>query len=355
MGQVALDSINHDVNNDFQHTLLSLIQKKLRIQSGWPKGESVIEWPLRWPRGYDSEKRIWGYSDGILARIKLDPSYVSLCGSQYRQETRLTTGNRETLLELRISTFLVAAVSTRYCHVWNLQNHELRSFRIPSQNIGHFVANGMNVVLSCGRTVIHWNLAEAVPRTVTVATDIVLLAVHPSKSQFTLVRLGESDLEVEDEMTSSPSGSLTSIHDERSLVIERFALNDANTFHPDLVHEQSLNGIFVIDAPLSYREIHRGQSTWLMACAGYQVSAYDSVFLSLNPTDGRVTVNFLPRVDMEERTISCVNHGVLYAARGPELEGLVILTCTIAEPVCQWNLHKVIRDFQAVRPDLRVK
>lgn len=145
-------------------------------------------------------------------------------------------------------------------------------------------------------------------------------------------------------MQTSPSGPLTcSAEWGCHLISERFALDDANTFHLIHSHKQYVHGFFGIGGPFSCQQIHRGQSTWFIALGGYP-NMFGSVYLSLNPADDRVTFNILPRIDLKPDTIVCVIHGVLYAFS--KLDDAIV-TLTIVTPALGGLVHPRVRLWDA--------
>lgn len=361
MGQSVLDSINHDACNSSTHDpLISLIKRRLRVESAKPIFKIQWSYPLTLML---VDAPTVGYSDGICAWLDGDDDQASLVllHLESQERRRLTTENRQTLVGLRLSNRLVVAVSMRgYCHVWDIQTYGHKSFRIPSSSFTHFLVNGTNIAFSFNESVIHWSFHEGRARTVSVGTNIALLALHPSENQFTVTRFCALDSEEEldgSTRTFSPSR-------EYHMLTEEFALDGTNEFHSTPLHEQEFPLHKVTDYGCmskrwDYHEIHRGQSTAVIYVQGedlfttrpdrFSGEKHDEgsmLYLSLRPTSDRVAINILPNSSTKVSTIACVGQGVLYAV-SYGLQGMMILKpkpISSRTGVNLWYQHDIKRE-----------
>ncbi|KAJ5659136.1 hypothetical protein N7507_005587 [Penicillium longicatenatum] len=204
-----------------------------------------------------------GYSHGIYAQFDMHsgPSFTSiillhLCNGK---NARLTTENREELVKLKISKSLIAAISTRaYCHVWDLNTDEHRSFRMPSLHFDHFVVHGRYVAFGYRDSVIHWGWNSGIARHIPIKTRIVLLTLHPLEYRFTIVRVSEEVYAGDALIETDDKGC--QIH------AEKYTIDDTNGFRCSLSRDQEFPLIDPgeIHDLLDAQEIYEGQSSNLL-------------------------------------------------------------------------------------------
>lgn len=288
-----------------------VIQKRLRLERA--KRVKSIHLPFS-PIEHNNilrSIREVGYSHGIYAQLDTQSgrTFISiiilhLCNGK---EARLTTENREDLIELRISKYLIAAISTRaYCHVWDLNTHEHRSFRISSLDFEHFVVHGSNVAFGYRGSVIHWGWESGIARHVPIKTRIVLLALHPLEDQFTIVRFSE-EVFAGDELIEI-DGTSCQVH------AEKYTIDDANGFHCVLSQDQKFSLIEPGDIHDLFhaQEIYEGQSSNLLVRLRPSTGTKPRQFFSLEGDE--VMVHTLPALPSGK--IVCVGQDLTYFLGG---------------------------------------
>lgn len=356
IGPAALESIHLETSNPTRDPLDALFKRRLRVESATPifrlrlPGASNASWHAEGVQAV-------GYSNGICAWLNgsNQGEILVLFHLVSQTQTTLTTENRETLTEIRLSNMLVAAVARGgYCHVWNLETHDHKSFRIPSLKYRHFLVNGFNVAFSFetedvdrssndarfDENVIHWNFNEGCARKTPVENNIVLLTLHPSEVQFTVTQLRASNTE-EDADGSTMSflrGTSDPVYAAKyHLHTQKFALNTSNDFHCTCSREQNLPLHDMPGYQWFYRrwhchEIHRGESAAVLLAQGDLFTARSEhlrgvdqgkIYFSSGLAND-VEINTL-RHETGISTITCVDQDILYAVSNSPLN-LHVLT-----------------------------
>lgn len=312
-----------------------------------------------------------GYSNGICAWLNWSNNGESLVLFHLASQTRttLTTENRETLNEIRLSNRLVAAVARGgYCHVWNLETQEHKSFRIPSLKYRHFLVHGFNVAFSFERenadrishgvrfdeNVIHWNFNEGFARNASIENNIVLLALHASEAQFTVTQLRASGTkeEADGNAMSFLRGSSDPVHAAKyQLFTQKFALNSSGDFHCKSSREQELPLDKMAGYEWFYRrwhchEIHPGESAAVLVAQGDLFTARSErlrvdqgkLYFSSGLMDD-VEINML-RHETGIAAVACIDQDILYAVSDSPLNLLVLKPKTIANPTVVRSWHE---------------
>ncbi|KAJ5935645.1 hypothetical protein N7466_005192 [Penicillium verhagenii] len=270
----------------------SVVQKRLRLERGkWFERAELIS-PLSQDHGGAMRTRGVGYSHGIHAWLSGDSQRgdqrrvgISLLNLWTGRSDTILTENREALIELRISQFIIAALSMRgYCHVWDLQTQEHRSFRLRAIKFDHFVVNGRNVAFSYPTEIVHWGWTAGITRTIPIQTCLVLLALHPSEDQFTAVRLGE---------TVYFGDTMVIAEKEKNcqLYAEKYTIGDTNEFHCSLAKFQFPDYGELFDS-YDAQEIFKGQSTIVLKEMGAHDDPRRRLCFSLQ--DDEVIAHALP-------------------------------------------------------------
>lgn len=372
MGSAALDSIQLKTANATHDPLDALFKRRLRLESAKPMfrfplpGTSNATWR-------EEHVRVMGYSNGICAWVDglIDGENLVLFDLVSQKQTVLTTDNREMLVEIRLSNNLIAAVARGgYCHVWHMETHEHKSFRIPSLTYRHFLANGFNVAFSfeTGDTdrilngvrfdenVIHWNFDEGFARKTPVENNIVLLALHPSEAQFTVTQLRASDAEEEEEgnTTSFLRGSSDPVYAAKyHLFTQKFALNSSNDFHCISSRTQTfplheMSGYEWFYRRLHCHEIHRGESAAVLSAQGDLFTARSQHLRGVDQAKvyfssglmNDVEINMLRR-ETGISTIACVDQDILYAISNSPLTLLVLKPKTAGKSTVVRSWHEI--------------
>lgn len=287
-----------------------VIQKRLRLERG--KRIKSIHLPFS-PVDYNNTPRgdhEVGYSHGIYAQLDTHSGLtftsiilLQLCNGK---EARLTTENREDLIKLKISNSIIVAISTRaYCHVWDLNTHEHRSFRISSLDFEHFVVHGRNVAFGYRGSVIHWGWQSGIARHIPIKTRTVMLALHPLEDQFTIVRFSE-EVYAGDELIEI-NGTSCQIH------AEKYTIDDANRFHCSLSQDQEFSLIEPgeIHSLLNAQEIYKGQSSKMLVRLRSSTIIKSEQFFSLEGDE--VMAHTLPA--LPHGNIVCVGQDLTYILR----------------------------------------
>ncbi|KAJ5810476.1 uncharacterized protein N7503_002694 [Penicillium pulvis] len=288
-----------------------VIQKRLRLERA--KQVKSIHLPFSPIEHNNTPRSIRevGYSHGIYAQLDTNSGLtftsiivLHLCNGR---EARLTTENREDLIELRISKSLIAAISTRaYCHIWDLNTHEHRSFRISSLDFEHFVVHDRNVAFGYRGSVIHWGWKSSIARHVPIKTRIVLLALHPLEDQFTIVRFSE-EVFAGDELIEI-DGMSCQVH------AEKYTIDNANGFHCSLSQDRKFSLIEPGDIHDLFhaQEIYEGQSSNLLVRLRPSTGTKPRQFFSLEGDE--VMVHTLPA--LPSGNIVCVGQDLTYFSGG---------------------------------------
>ncbi|KAJ5929665.1 hypothetical protein N7454_006615 [Penicillium verhagenii] len=287
----------------------SVIQRRLRLERGKCFERTDLISPLSRDHGGPMRTRGAGYSHGIHAWLSGSSQGdhrrvgVSLLNLWTGRSDIFLTENREALIELRISQFIIAALSMRgYCHVWDLQTQEHRSFRLPAIKFDHFVVNGRNVALSYPTQIIHWGWTAGITRIIPIQTCLVLLALHPSEDQFTAVRLGE---------TVYFGDTMVMAEKEKScqLYAETYTIGDTNGFHCSLAKFQFPDYGELFDS-YDAQEIFKGQSTIVLKEMGPHDDPRRRLCFSLQ--DDEVIAHALPPLPAMSNFL-CVGQNLIYA------------------------------------------
>lgn len=382
MGPAALKSISLETDIATHDPLDALLKRRLRVESAEPifrfrlPGRSIDSW-------HAEGVRVVGYSNGICAWLDGLNGGESLVLHDLvsQTQTALTTENRETLVEIRLSGRLIAAVARGgYCHVWDIETHDHKSFRIPSQNYRHFLVNGLNVAFSfetgdanrivngvhVEENVIHWNFNEGIARKTSVENNIVLLAIHPSEAQFTVTQLRASDTkeELDGSTTSFLRGSTNPVFAAKyHLFTQRFTLN-GNDFHCISSRNQELPMHEMSGYEWFYRrwhchEIHRGESAAVLLAQGDLFTVrpehlrgvdQGKVYFSSGLMND-VEINLLRR-ETGISAIACVDQDILYAVSNSPLNMLVLKPKTSGNSTMVRSWHEVCTRGNDHRGDL---
>ncbi|KAE8144491.1 F-box domain protein [Aspergillus avenaceus] len=97
---------------------------------------------------------------------------------------RFCTENRDSFTVLRVSEYLVAAITPRgYCYVWSLDSGDSSCFRLPSLGWKRVVVRGVNVAIAFSGTendfIIHWRLDTHATRTFHIAKGLAYMDINP--------------------------------------------------------------------------------------------------------------------------------------------------------------------------------
>ncbi|KAJ5273983.1 hypothetical protein N7478_009108 [Penicillium angulare] len=313
----------------------SVIRKRLRAERGQPAATMKLSSPLSSVHNYpnrplntnralnvNNARNIgaMGYSNGIYAYIDAldDRTSISLTNLRTGKMDRLTTGNREPLIEHSISTLLIAAVSSRgYCHVWDLRTQEQKSFRISSLNYTHILINGLNLVVSYRSTIIHWGWESGIARTIQCPTCVFLLVPHPTEDSITMVRVGEEVYY---------GKSMVIADQECQMHVEQYAVDsDSNDFYCAHSQEQQFP---MIESGELYdlfdpQELFKGQSSTILVRKS--PSGDDSVKMCFSLQGNQIICHSFPAAP-QAMWMACVGPDLIYIPTSEH--GIVILDST---------------------------
>ncbi|KAJ5731074.1 uncharacterized protein N7483_005582 [Penicillium malachiteum] len=302
-----------------------IIHQRLRLERGHPATIHRLDSPLTPEHDTFGRLRSMGYAHGIYAYITGDDgrTSITLTNLKTHESIRLTTENREQLTELRVSKLLIAAVSTRgYCHIWDLRTQEHREFRLSSLNFTHFLIHGHKVVIGYRAYLIHWGWDSGIARTIPVKTRAVLVALHPTEDQFTILRVGEEVY----------YGSSTVIAGKNcQMYAEQYVLDDSNQFHCQESQDQRFP---FVDSEELYdaheaQEIYEGQSSTLISKKGNELHGHRmSLYFSLE--GNQVITHTLPPL-LPITNVVCMGPNVTYAAI-KDVDIMMIFNTTYKKP-----------------------
>lgn len=339
MGDSALDPTHHPSEDSPEGApggpYVSLIKRRLRLERGIPMTTFQLPPPRSKPYTLADEGSV-GYSNGICAWLEgeEEATFVILSHLCTNTKTRLTTENRESLVCLRISKSLVAAISWRgYCHVWDISTHIHKAFRIPSLHFDHFLIHGTKVALSYHDFVVHWSFDSDVARTVPVGPNIALLVLYPEQDQFTVacLCLSESDQHSDRESVGHEEATSlgSAVHAESYyLRISLYALGTNNEFEFTHSYDQEIPSHMRPLHELRWeewhkQEIHCGQSSTFLCYWEYvdgerpseaERPQRNGFYLTLIPASDQVAFHELPSCDVSLATnVVYVDQALLYA------------------------------------------
>ncbi|KAJ5683153.1 hypothetical protein N7462_006318 [Penicillium macrosclerotiorum] len=334
----------------------ALVQQRRRLEQGEPVRIIGMPSPL------NSE-----FDPSLYARGWDGRTSISLLDLSTGESTRLTTDNREQLVELRFSAPTIAAVSTRaYCHVWNLDTKESASFRIPSAHYRHFLVNGSKVALSYRDYVVHWSFRSTVAHTVKTGSAIVVLALHPREDQFTVVRLSKNIITGDSNTaTTATTADMDSLDgalsiDMCQLHTEKYSLDhDRSKFRSIFSLDQPFPGPEIckewIKATWFEQEIYRGQSCAFLENwdGGGADQERSNLYLSLEGDQSEVAIHTLPAQFNKIGSMICPEKGILYALAKNREQYAILETKLQATPPtshsCLWYQHPIV-DVKDLEP-----
>ncbi|KAF7591766.1 hypothetical protein BBP40_001146 [Aspergillus hancockii] len=168
-------------------------KQTIRLERGQPvyKAHDPPCLPLPRPTGSNG----LDFSNGRYAWIEDATIFVHDLHSRTTQS--FCTENRDSFNMLRVSEFVVAAITLRgFCHVWSLQTSESAYFRLPSLLCRYFVVRGVGVAMAFNGTmasekdyIIYWELDSRVARTLQIANELAYLDMDFIAGTMTTVHL----------------------------------------------------------------------------------------------------------------------------------------------------------------------
>ncbi|KAJ5605033.1 hypothetical protein N7510_010187 [Penicillium lagena] len=314
--------------------LTKLLEKRIRQERGLPIIVAEFERALAISPTVQSRLV---FNDGVLVwpEEKTEYTSIAIMNLWTCKHDRLMTENRDRLLETRVSKGFLAAITMRgYCHVWNLDSHEEKSFRLPSTGpTDHFLINGTKVVVSFESFLVHWCFNSEVTRQVDTGCKVQLVALHAPKDQITVATLEKKNFGVKFDQTS-----------DLQLHVQKFSVNDSGAVCRVLSRRQniSLGKHFVM------RYVNHGA----MAFGGYQSTTFfeyvneetdqeGSCFFSLEPDENMIRFDLLPNTLYSFQVFPVSNY--LAYSRSFETEGICILKSILWKP----GVHRYsVRDLE---------
>lgn len=296
------------------------IKRRLRMERGRPSHKIQFPSPLSPVHDTLMNLRGVGYLNGIYAWLEGSDgrTSVALLNLWTGRLTRLTTDNREQLVELRMSETLVAVISTRgFCHIWNINTEEYKNFRLSSLQFKHFLVNETKVALGYRDHLVHWGFNTELAHTIPIGLYTVSMALHPTIDQFAVITLcqkyrGENQ---ENGAGTTDPAAPPEFPNLCRMRTETFALNGSNEFHLTSSHVQNLpfgyEWVCMVSHP---EEIYHGQSTVLLQSTtpNPEGEASSGFYLTID-SDQNIMAHSVPTDLFKVTNLVCLEKGVIYA------------------------------------------
>ncbi|KAL4787540.1 hypothetical protein BJX76DRAFT_354028 [Aspergillus varians] len=200
----------NNLGGDFKTTLARHSRQRLRLEQGNPLKGSQINLPFV----TGQEILSLDYSDGRYAWSTDGDTTIVVYDLCTRKTQRFCTSNRERLAKIRISEYIVAAISTRgYCHAWDLRTEEIYTVRLPNMNISVFAISGFRIVISfrnlCieGQTssaIMHYDLQSGRTHTLQHLQELAFVGFSSSSQRLTTISLEEQENREGNDASSCP-------------------------------------------------------------------------------------------------------------------------------------------------------
>ncbi|KAJ5806985.1 hypothetical protein N7474_010577 [Penicillium riverlandense] len=276
------------IHSPWQFT--KLLEKRIRQERGRPIIGAHIKCAQVIPPNVASKAV---FNDGVLAWIEEETecASVAIINLWTGKQDRFMTENRDELLLIRVSKGFLAALTIQgYCHVWNLDSHEEKSFRLPSTDAHyHFLINGTKVVIGFESYLVHWCFNSEVTRQVETGCKGQLVALHAPEDRITVASLETKNFEFKFDQTSN-----------LQLHVQKFSINDSGTVSCVLSRRQNIS----LDTHLVVRYLDFGeikdetfggyQSTTFFEYVNEETDQEGSCFLSLEPDGDTISFDLLP-------------------------------------------------------------
>lgn len=327
------------------------------MESGSPSHKIQFPSPLSPVHDTLMNLRGVGYVNGIYAWLEGSDgrTSVALLNLWTGRLARLTTDNREQLVELRMSETLVAVISTRgFCHVWNINTEEYKNFRLSSLQFKHFLVNGTKVALGYRDHLVHWGFNTELAHAIPIGLNTVSLALHPTIDQFTVITLCEEDdaQDPENNPALDPAVLAPPAFPNLSrMCTETFVLKGSNEFHSTSSHVQNLPFDYEWVCMVSHpQEIYHGQSTILLQSTmpNPDGEARSGFYLTLD-SDQSVMAHSVPPDLFKVTNLVCLEKGVIYAPTTSKDALLIVGSSETSissseQPTMSWLTNSVKRN-----------